>query len=157
MKTIEWKDGKVRFLDQTKLPNEELYIETDDESVLAEALRRLAIRGAPLIGITVAYGVVLALEHARVQGITNWRESLKKAIQLFTSTRPTAINLFWSLNRLERLAFRNEDLSIKDISEKLLSEAKLIHSEDEKMCRAIGKFGADILDMNCNVLTHCNT
>ncbi|MCI0706818.1 MAG: S-methyl-5-thioribose-1-phosphate isomerase [Ignavibacteriae bacterium] len=152
---IQWNDGKVRFLDQTLLPEQEVYIETDDAGVVAEAIRRLAIRGAPLIGIAAAYGVALAT--SKIGTLVGRAAYFQKAVSFFASTRPTAVNLFWSLQRMQTVFERNEHAGVDSLGKTLLAEAVAIHMEDAEMCRMIGKHGAGLLPKHSTVLTHCNT
>lgn len=157
MKPLEWIDGKLKFLDQTKLPLEEFFCETDDVDFVAEAIKRLAIRGAPLIGIAAAYGVALAslsLNHSMMEEA---RAHLVSAIDLLASTRPTAINLFWALERQRRVMDVWQADSITDLQNNLLDEAKRIHQEDAEMCERISSFGIELLHNDCSILTHCNT
>lgn len=157
MRSIEWRDGKVRFLDQTRLPSEELYIETDDEAVLAQAIRTLALRGAPLLGIAVGYGFVLAIQKVYPSDVRSLTAAIEKTSNLFRSTRPTAVNLFWAVERMRRAALAalsGDSTSLCDI---LLAEAKAIHTEDEEQCRVMSLAGAKLLPNAATVLTHCNT
>jgi len=143
MKTIEWRDGSVRFLDQTLLPGSESYVETADYRVVAGAIRTLAIRGAPLIGIAAAYAVALAARAG---------EPLDAAIGHLAATRPTAVNLFAALERMRRAAADPGP----GAAERLLGEARAIHAEDVEMCAAIGRHGAALLPDPAVVVTHCN-
>ncbi|HEY4612065.1 MAG TPA: S-methyl-5-thioribose-1-phosphate isomerase [Bacteroidota bacterium] len=152
---LELIDRRVRFLDQTLLPAQEIYVETDDEHVIADALRRLAIRGAPLIGIAAAYGVVLAINRLTVDA--NRSAQFENACTLLSSTRPTAVNLVWSLQRLRKVFERYRTSSLEDLQQSLRAEALAIHWEDAEMCRAIGEHGAALLPAPASVLTHCNT
>jgi methylthioribose-1-phosphate isomerase len=156
MKPLEWINGTLRFLDQTKLPLEEVYIETDDVVVLADALRNLSIRGAPLIGIAAAYGVALASLQVKKSDPHEIRTSLHATMDLLAATRPTAVNLFWALNRQRHVLETWQSHSINDLKNKLLDEALLIHHEDYEMCERIISFGVDLLPPACSILTHCN-
>jgi methylthioribose-1-phosphate isomerase len=143
---IEWlPEGRVRFLDQTLLPHEEVWVETGDYRVIAEAIRRLQVRGAPLIGIAAAYGLALAA-HAG--------EPLDVAAAGLRSTRPTAVNLSWALDRCLRAIKGLTDQA--QITERLTKGATAIHQEDIKANRGIGAYGAELLRDQSTVLTHCN-
>jgi methylthioribose-1-phosphate isomerase len=157
MKAIEWKNGTVRFLDPRKLPLEEVYVETDDETVVAEAIKTLAIRGAPLIGIAAAYGFALAFKKLSSYDGRSLIALIEKTTNLFASTRPTAVNLFWALNRMRNTVIDSSGGGPEEIQSKLLSQAQKIHADDEEMCRAIGRLGAELLPNAASVLTHCNT
>lgn len=157
MRSIEWRDGKVRFLDQSRLPSEEYYVETDNEEVIAQAIRTLALRGAPLIGIAAAYGFALAFRKPAFSNPALFHASLERLSNLFRSTRPTAVNLFWAIDRMRRTALDAAALAPLTLAERILAEAKAIHDEDEAQCRLIGAAGAKILPNAAMVLTHCNT
>ncbi|MGE5315469.1 MAG: S-methyl-5-thioribose-1-phosphate isomerase [Acidobacteriota bacterium] len=157
MKSIEWIDGRVRFLDQTLLPNEEQYIETDSIDVVAEAIRRLSLRGAPLIGIAAAYGIALGVRASRAKNGAEFLEALDEACRLITSTRPTAKNLFWAAERMQAVARLHSQKQGKELAALLEEEALLIHREDEQMCAAMGAHGAALVPDEAVILTHCNT
>lgn len=157
MRSIEWRDGKVRFIDQQRLPIEEVYVDTDDEVVVARAIMSLSIRGAPLIGIAASYGFVLAFNKLQSVDAVSLTTCIERTTNLFTSTRPTAINLFWAVNRMRHAAIDSAGQPVDDIRANLLAEAKAIHVEDEEKCRQIGQLGAELLPSAASVLTHCNT
>jgi methylthioribose-1-phosphate isomerase len=157
MPSIEWRDGKVRFLDQSQLPAKEIYIETDDETVVARAIKTLSLRGAPLIGIAAAYGFVLAFDRLKSVDAKSVTACIERTTHLFASTRPTAVNLFWAVNRMRKTAIDAAGKSLGGIHANLLAEAMAIHTEDEEKCRRIGQLGAEILPNAASVLTHCNT
>jgi methylthioribose-1-phosphate isomerase len=155
IRAIEWIGDGVRFLDQTKLPAEETYVQTDDPGLIAEAIRSLMVRGAPLIGIAAAYGVVLAARKFSGPDLSAFRPQMLSTIQILASTRPTATNLFWALARMEKII--GAATSVDQARESLLAEALRIHAEDEEMCRRIGENGARLIARSAAVLTHCNT
>ncbi|MDE3059045.1 MAG: S-methyl-5-thioribose-1-phosphate isomerase [Bacteroidota bacterium] len=169
IRSIEWAGDRVRFIDQTKLPTEEMYIETDRPSVLAEAITSLKIRGAPALGVAAAYGLVLGLQHSKAEGWEKLTKSFEETASMLQSTRPTAVNLSWAIERMRaRLrqihqswglvsANQSECNSPRDIVGCLLDEAKAIHREDEEMCAAIGRYGNDLVPQRAAILTHCNT
>jgi methylthioribose-1-phosphate isomerase len=144
---IEWlADGKVRFLDQTLLPNEEVWVDTGDYRVIAEAIRRLQVRGAPLIGIAAAYALALAAAAG---------DEIQRAADELRATRPTAVNLAWALDRCSRAIGGLTDPS--EIKKRLTKEAIAIHKEDIAANRRIGDYGAKLLgNDNQSILTHCN-
>jgi methylthioribose-1-phosphate isomerase len=156
MKPLNWIDGRLRFLDQTKLPLEEFYCEIADVQALAQAIKCLAIRGAPLIGIAAAYGVALASYSLKITTKSEVQKILHSAIELLASTRSTAVNLFWALNRQRQIVDSWKSDSIKELQEALLDEAMLIHSEDAEMCERISSYGVQLLPQDCTILTHCN-
>ncbi len=156
MKPLEWVDGRLRFLDQTKLPLEECFCETDDVHIVAEAIKRLAIRGAPLIGIAAAYGIALASLSFKDCSTTDTRNRLEAVFILLAATRPTAVNLFWALERQRAILTSWDSNSLEALQQSLLEEALRIHREDEAMCERISSLGAELLSSSCTILTHCN-
>ena len=155
MVTIEWAEGQVRFLDQTRLPLEERYVETADVGRVAEAIRRLEIRGAPAIGVAAAFGVVLASQ--RAVSAEEVRASSRRAIQILGATRPTAVNLFTALGRMSRVLDENGEAGQgEDLRARLLDEALAIQREDVEACRRIGEIGSSLILPGSSVLTHCN-
>ncbi len=156
IKTIEWADGKIRIIDQTKLPEEMVYLSIDDIDVLGEAIGRLRIRGAPAIGIAGAMGAALAAWNYKGDDTKELFESVMKAVDFLRSTRPTAVNLFWALDRMVKTLQSVSGLSVQQIRQKLLEEAGAILEEDRTICRQLGKHGAELLPRDGLVLTHCN-
>ncbi len=148
--SVKFQADKLIFLDQTKLPLEESYVETDDYERIAVAIERLEVRGAPLIGIVAAYGLALALK-----GKENTSEAFEKALKRLESTRPTAVNLFFALNELREVY--NSNSSSNNLYETLLNKAKEIHQKDVEFCSKIGRNGLSIFEKKSRVLTHCNT
>ena len=157
MKSIEWIGGKVRFIDQTKLPTDEIFVETDDLAVLADAIRTLKVRGAPALGIAAAYGVVLAAQRFQSGTSQELYDVVQHAASTIAQTRPTAKNLFWALERMRSVCRLNLHESVERIKRILLDEALRIHAEDAQMCTAIGKYGASLVPNPSTILTHCNT
>ncbi len=156
LRPIEWTaDCRVRFLDQTRLPAEEVWTVAEDYRLIADAIRRLAVRGAPLIGIAAAYGLALAACSTSEDDPARFRRKLKTAAAELESTRPTAVNLCWALRRL--LHAVDGLTGIEEIRSALIEEARRIHEEDIGANRRIGSYGAALLPDRCNVLTHCNT
>jgi len=153
-KTLEYKDGKVAFIDQTLLPGEVKYLTTSDYRVIAEAIRKLRVRGAPAIGIAAAFGVVLgALEY---KNSTDLPGRIEAIIAELAATRPTAVNLFWALNRQRAVLEAAKSKSNVELIELLEAEALAIAAADERINRKIGEHGADLLQDGMSVLTHCN-
>jgi methylthioribose-1-phosphate isomerase len=142
---------KVIFLDQTKLPLEEIYVETDSYERIAEAIERLEVRGAPLIGISAAYALALSLKNVS----EDHQKAFNDAYSRLAQTRPTAVNLFKALTELKDEFELMTDKT--DAYRKLLSKAKDIHKADEVFCQKIGRNGLSLFKGKANVLTHCNT
>ncbi|HEV7279997.1 MAG TPA: S-methyl-5-thioribose-1-phosphate isomerase [Pirellulaceae bacterium] len=162
--TISWEGdvrGSLSLIDQTKLPGELLRIPCDSVESVWEAIKRLRVRGAPAIGIAAAYGLVVGLrQHGALEGISEreFAERLQSLRDYLAGSRPTAVNLFWAL---DRIMARARELSAggapsAEILAGLLVEARAIHEEDRAMCRAIGRFGADLIPDGAGALTHCN-
>jgi methylthioribose-1-phosphate isomerase len=149
--SVKFENQKLIFLDQTKLPLEEIYVETDDYERIAVAIERLEMRGAPLIGIAAAYALALSLKNVNDE----YEKIFNLSYERLAQTRPTAVNLFKSLNDLKE---EFEKLSDKKLAyETLLSKAKEIHQKDEEFCLKMGRHGLAIFKQKANVLTHCNT
>ena len=155
-KTLEWVDSRLRLLDQTKLPEELAYIDCEDHESIAQAIKTLQVRGAPAIGIAAAYGVVLGMLNRPYRGQTEYKVRLEEVVAQLKRTRPTAVNLFWALERMRKLADETKNESFEEMNQVLLKEALEIHEEDKLMCRKIGEHGAELLKDNDTVLTHCN-
>lgn len=155
---FEYTDkNEIIFLDQSLLPLKEKYIKTKDYKDIINAILELKIRGAPLIGIAAAYGVVLGLHYVNVENKRDLFFHFSKLVESFRNTRPTAKNLFYALDRLVRKYKENEDTEIDDVRSLLLDEADMIYDEDIEMCRRIGVNGSDLIGPKMNILTHCNT
>jgi methylthioribose-1-phosphate isomerase len=155
-KTLEWKDDHLVILDQTRLPEEVLYSDCSTLDEVAVAIQDLKVRGAPAIGIAAAFGVVVGMRH---QDLTDWnkyREKLNQVISTLAGTRPTAVNLFWALDRMRNVVEKNKSQTPQKLNRILLDEALAIHQEDRLMCERIGEFGATLLKDQDTVLTHCN-
>jgi methylthioribose-1-phosphate isomerase len=150
---IAWTaDGAVRILDQTRLPDTEHYLDLATVDAVAEAIRTLRVRGAPLIGITAAMGLTLAVRPGTGNG-PDALDRVRAAARLLNATRPTAVNLRWALDRMER---RAERAARGRLAEELRHEADAIWAEDRAMCRRIGEAGARLIGGDATVLTHCN-
>jgi methylthioribose-1-phosphate isomerase len=149
---FQFLNDKLTFLDQTKLPFEQVYIETDNYERVAEAIEKLEVRGAPAIGIVAAYALVLAIKKCSKDSL---EFDFYKAFQRLSETRPTAVNLFSSLNEMEKTFTGNEDSD--NLYELLMKRAIELHNDDIYKCGLIGKHGLAIFKKKSNVLTHCNT
>ena len=149
-------NNELIFLDQTLLPLKEKYIKTRDYRDVIDAIINLKIRGAPLIGIAAAYGVVLGIQKFSSENRKNFQIHFYKLIDDFRNTRPTAKNLFYALGRLIKVFEENEDKNTEEIPVLLLEEADRMYDEDIEMCRRIGINGADLIGEEMNILTHCN-
>lgn len=159
-RTLEWIGdcrGQLVLLDQTRLPLELTQLECRDVETVWEAIRSLRVRGAPAIGIAAAYGVCLGIAGPSDEDRAAVDERFHTAVRHLASSRPTAVNLFWALNRLERVAGEIPARATADeFRERLLAEAHAIAEEDRQMCRAIGAHGQALFETGQGVLTHCN-
>ena len=155
-KTLEWKDGYLVILDQTKLPLQVEYLECKNLEQAAKAIKDLNIRGAPAIGIAAGFGVVLGMQNRNYKNWEEYQNRLNQVISILGSTRPTAVNLFWALDRMRKVVENNKDKNFEELNQLLLKEAISIHQEDKLMCERIGEHGASLLEDGDTVLTHCN-
>lgn len=156
---IEWlgdTDGCLRLLDQTLLPDETKTIECRTVETVVEAIRSLRVRGAPAIGVSAAYGVIVGLQDVASADRSAFDGRLREVLQQLAASRPTAVNLFWALDRQRRIAEQLPTAAPADVLRALLAEARAIEAEDRAMCAAIGRHGAELLQNGDTVLTHCN-
>ncbi|MDZ7264607.1 MAG: S-methyl-5-thioribose-1-phosphate isomerase [candidate division KSB1 bacterium] len=156
IRTISWQDGKLVIIDQTRLPVEEIYVKISDYRDLAQAIQQLKIRGAPAIGIAAAFGVCLGANAIETDDYHQFKQHVNQVIAVLAATRPTAVNLFWALNRMQRIIDNGSDRSPSELRLMLLNEAQQILAEDQQVCRRIGAHGATLLKPKTTVLTHCN-
>ncbi|MBU3911634.1 MAG: S-methyl-5-thioribose-1-phosphate isomerase [Candidatus Omnitrophica bacterium] len=157
LEPIKWKANKIIFIDQTKLPSRLKYVRCMDIDTLCEAIKNLRLRGAPLIGVSVALGYALSAINSRSRTMAGLKKVLASSAIKLKATRPTAVNLFWAMKRMEDVFSRlSVDMSLQEIKRLLLKEALSILKEDQDMCRAIGRNGARLIKDKDIVLTHCN-
>jgi len=149
-KIVYWQDVDKAFEDEFNS------IEIDNVKECWDAIKELKVRGAPAIGIAAAYGVVVGVKDIDENDFENFYKEFKKISDYLASSRPTAVNLFWALERMNKVALDNKELSISEIKSALEKEAILIHREDEETCRKIGENGLEVLKDGMTVLTHCN-
>lgn len=154
-RTIEWRGDHIRLLDQTLLPLREEYIEIRCVDEMCEAIKRLSVRGAPAIGVAAAMGIALG-----ILDVANNDDELSRRFEevcsAIASTRPTAVNLFWAVDRMKTLFNANRGLSLSEMKVRLVNEAVLMESEDRKLCERIGFHGSGLIKDGDTVLTHCN-
>lgn len=156
VETISWKNGRVRYVDQTLLPCRLRYVDCADVKKLWRAIRRLEIRGAPAIGIAGALGTVLGIKDSKAATFNELFRDIRKTTKFLASSRPTAVNLFWALRRMEDAARKKAGLSVRRIKKALLQEAIAIIDEDKAGCRRMARFGAALIKSGDRILTHCN-
>lgn len=153
---IKYENGNLYIIDQTKLPTELEVIEIANTDDCWDAIKKLKVRGAPAIGIAAAYGVIIGVRDIDTDEFDDFYRRFKEVSGYLASSRPTAVNLFWALERMEKIVSANKDSSIDKIKDALEKEAILIHKEDEDTCRKIGENGLEVLKDDMTVLTHCN-
>jgi methylthioribose-1-phosphate isomerase len=152
VRTIEWRNGAVVLIDQRMLPRQEVYRVCRDYRDVARCIRDMVVRGAPAIGVTAALGIALGMKQVR----SNPSAGFERICRTFAATRPTAVNLFWAIERMRQTFARVSDQSLPEICEALLLEALNIHREDIAANRSLGKHGATLVPEDAVVLTHCN-
>src|SRR5689334_23161331 len=156
VKTLEWTDAGVRFIDQTRLPTEEVYVTCRDYREVATAIRDMIVRGAPAIGVSAAMGVALGVRDSKAKSIAELRPEFDEICNTLASTRPTAVNLFWAIQRMRD---RFEELSsepLNTIKHELIEEAQRMYLADIAACKMMGHNGAVLMPSVGGVLTHCN-
>ncbi|HVO25566.1 MAG TPA: S-methyl-5-thioribose-1-phosphate isomerase [Candidatus Margulisiibacteriota bacterium] len=152
VRTIEWRNGAVVMIDQRLLPTQEVYRVYRDYREVARAIKDMVIRGAPAIGVAAALGIALGMRQAR----GNPARAFERICKTIAATRPTAVNLFWAIERMRGAFARVADRSLPEVRDALLQEARAIHREDITANRALGKHGAALIPARAQVLTHCN-
>lgn len=154
LRTIEWKDNKVVMIDQTKLPNELVFVEFDDYHQVASAIQNLVVRGAPAIGVSGAMGLALAGLQSNSSNKEDLISDLEKAKKILFETRPTAVNLGWGLEKI--IAIAKAGNSVDQIKKSIIEEAKKMAEEDIEINKTMGKNGSNLFDNNDTIMTHCN-
>jgi len=158
IKTVEWTDEGIRMLDQRLLPGVEKYLMLRSYEDVAEAIKKMVVRGAPAIGVSAAMGLALGASQSVGMSVSDLKDDFDYMCQVMSQTRPTAVNLFWAIERM-RARFKREEATSKDVAEikaRLIEEAQTIFKEDIAANRAIGRHGADLIPDGATVLTHCN-
>ena len=156
IKTVEWTEAGVRLIDQTKLPTEELYVTCATYEEVAQAIKTMIVRGAPAIGVAAAMGIALGLRDAEGDHVAELRREFDQICETLGETRPTAVNLFWAIERMREKFAAVSELPVPQIRQALIAEAQRIYLEDLAMNEAIAKHGAALLPASGAVLTHCN-
>jgi len=151
---IFWRENQLELLDQRALPQQENWLKYNESDEVAAAITDMVVRGAPAIGITAAYGVVLAARAAWKNAAEDWQQAMIEPLTKLAASRPTAVNLFWAIDRMTALYQTLPTMQSPEAA--LLDEAKSIHAEDIKANHAMGHLGSELLDANSTVLTHCN-
>jgi len=154
IRTVEWKDNKVVMIDQTKLPNQLIFVEYDDYNEVADAIRNLVVRGAPAIGVSGAFGLALSALQSDSETKEDLISDLEKARKILFETRPTAVNLAWGLEQIMKVAMSGD--SVDEIKKLVVDEAKMMAEKDVEINKTMGSFGAELFDNNDTIMTHCN-
>jgi methylthioribose-1-phosphate isomerase len=157
MRAIEWRDDGVRMLDQRALPHHERYVDVETAGQVADAVRTMVVRGAPLLGIAAGFGVALAARRSGAGGPGELVEDLERAGTAIVTSRPTAVNIAWAVRRVLAAAQRAVPGGLEAVRSAAVDEALAIAVEDEQSCRAIGALGAELVPDEARILTHCNT
>ena len=156
--TLSWTPEGIRFIDQTKLPLEESYVLATTYEQVADVIVTMVVRGAPAIGVSAAYGIALGTEKTTARSAEEFAPEFEKICARLAGTRPTAVNLFWAIDRMKNLfaSLRAAGASTADVKERILTEAHAMYEEDIAACKAMGAFGGALLPEEGGVLTHCN-
>jgi len=156
--TIEWQDDAIVMIDQRKLPAAEVWVRCTTAPEVARAIKTMVIRGAPAIGVAAAMGIALAMRRSKATGTRQFATEFQKTCDVMAATRPTAVNLFWAIERMKRTfaAAVQAGASVAEIRDRLEADARAIHDEDVASCRAIGRVGAEYVPDGARILTHCN-
>ncbi len=154
--TVEWKDGAVRLLDQSRLPGSVEFLDCRDYRAVAQAIRDLKVRGAPAIGVAAAMGIALGARAVTTNDWHTFSQAVEGICAHLAASRPTAVNLFWAIDRMKRAMRACGGHSLAAVQEALLEEAQAILEEDVALCRAMGRHGASVIKDGDTILTHCN-
>ena len=153
---VLFEDGTLKIIDQTLLPGETRWLNLETKEQVWEAISRLQVRGAPAIGVTAAYGLYIGLRGSSATTYEELKKEFEAVKAYLASSRPTAVNLFWALDRMEACFSKKADLPVSRVLEALLLEAQAIRGEDEDNCRRLGEHGLSLLKPGMGLLTHCN-
>jgi methylthioribose-1-phosphate isomerase len=156
IQTLEWTDQGVRFIDQTKLPTEEVYVMCTTHERVADVIRTMVVRGAPAIGVSAGMGIALGVKNSKAETVADLKREFDLICDLIGKTRPTAVNLFWAIRRMQEKFERLRVRPIAQIKQEIIEESKRMHAEDIAANRAMGRHGATLMPSEGGVLTHCN-
>jgi len=156
IQTLEWTDRGVRFIDQTKLPTEETYVNCTTYQEVADVIRNMVVRGAPAIGVAAAMGIALGVKNSKTESVGQLKNEFDEICDLIGKTRPTAVNLFWAIRRMQQKFESLRVRSVAQIKQALVEEAQRMHAEDIAINQEMGRNGAALMPASGGVLTHCN-
>jgi len=156
IQTLEWTDNGVRFIDQTKLPTKETYVTCETHEQVADVIRTMVVRGAPAIGVAAAMGIALGVKNSKAETVADLKRELDQICDIIGKTRPTAVNLFWAIRRMQEKFERVRIRPLAQIKQDLIEESKRMYAEDIAANQAMGRHGATLMPSEGGVLTHCN-
>jgi len=156
IRTLEWTEEGVRFIDQTKLPTEEVYVNCTTHQQVADVIRNMVVRGAPAIGVAAAMGIALGVKNSKAENGADLKKDFDQICEIIRQTRPTAVNLFWAIRRMQEKLETLRVRPLAQIKQSLIEEAQRMHAEDIAANQAMGRHGATLMPANGGVLTHCN-
>ncbi len=156
IQTLEWTDSGVRFIDQTKLPMEELYVTCKTYTEVADVIRNMVVRGAPAIGVAAAMGIAIGAKNSKAETVGAFKQDFDQICDVIGKTRPTAVNLFWAIKRMQDKFELLRIRPLPQMKQALIEEAQRMHAEDIAANQAMGKHGATLMPASGGVLTHCN-
>ena len=156
IQTLEWTESGVRFIDQTKLPTEETYVTCTTHEQVADVIRTMVVRGAPAIGVAAAMGIALGVQNSKASTLGELQPEFDQICEVIGKTRPTAVNLFWAIRRMQDKFESLRARPLPQIKQALTEEAQRMHAEDIAANQAMGRYGAALMPANGGVLTHCN-
>jgi methylthioribose-1-phosphate isomerase len=156
IETLEWTPRGVVFIDQTKLPTEEVYVTCTTHQQVADVIRNMVVRGAPAIGVAAAMGIALGVQNSKAENAADLKQDLDEICETIRQTRPTAVNLFWAIRRMQEKFATLSDLPVEQIKKALIKESQRMHAEDIAANQAMGRHGATLMPSSGGVLTHCN-
>jgi methylthioribose-1-phosphate isomerase len=156
IQTLEWTPRGVVFIDQTKLPTEEVYVTCTTHQQVADVIRNMVVRGAPAIGVAAAMGIALGVKNSKAENGADLKKDFDQICETIRRTRPTAVNLFWAIRRMTEKFERIRIHSVAQIKQELIEESQRMHAEDIAANQAMGRHGATLMPASGGVLTHCN-
>src|SRR3989475_18394 len=156
IRTLEWTEEGVRFIDQTKLPTEEVYVNCTTHQQVADVIRNMVVRGAPAIGVAAAMGIALGVKNSKAENGADLKKDFEQICDVIGKTRPTAVNLFWAIRRMREKFEYLRMRPVAQIQQALIEEAQRMHAEDIAANQAMGRHGAALMPASGGVLTHCN-
>src|ERR1700677_159760 len=156
IQTLEWTEHGVVFIDQTKLPTEEVFVTCTTHQQVADVIRNMVVRGAPAIGVAAAMGIALGVKNSKAENAADLKQDFDQICEAIRQTRPTAVNLFWAIRRMQEKFETLRSRPIAQIQEALIEESQRMHAEDIAANQAMGRHGATLMPSSGGVLTHCN-